>query len=177
MKIRKYRLSFLAILMVLVVGIVSCTDSDNNNSNNITTPQIDDIVDTAIAAGTFNTLVAAVQAAGLEATLRGPGPFTVFAPTDAAFANLPAGTVDNLLLPENQAQLQNILLYHVVSGELRASDVVQRTSITTVQGQDISINLDDGNVELNDDVNVTATDIIASNGVIHVIDNVLLPPQ
>jgi uncharacterized surface protein with fasciclin (FAS1) repeats len=166
----RQKLSVVAFLMVLVIGVVGCGDDDDNG----TSPSLNDIVDTAIAAGNFNTLVAAVQAAGLEDTLRGAGPFTVFAPTDAAFANLPAGTLDALLLPENQAQLQNILLYHVVSGEFKAADVVQRTSLTTVQGQDVTITVTNGNVMI-DNANVTTTDIICSNGVIHVIDAVILP--
>jgi uncharacterized surface protein with fasciclin (FAS1) repeats len=156
--------------MVVALSVVGCS----NNDNDPVASTLNDIVDTAVAAGNFNTLVAAVQAAGLEDTLRGPGPFTVFAPTDAAFANLPAGTVDALLLPENQAQLQNILLYHVVSGEFKASDVVQRTSLTTVQGQDITITVNNGSVMI-DNANVTVTDIACSNGVIHVIDAVILP--
>jgi uncharacterized surface protein with fasciclin (FAS1) repeats len=166
----RHKLSVVAFLMVLVIGVVGCGDDDDNG----TTPSLNDIVDTAIAAGNFNTLVAAVQAAGLEDTLRGPGPFTVFAPTDDAFANLPAGTLDSLLLPENQATLQNILLYHVVSGEFKAADVVQRTTLTTVQGQDITITVTNGNVMI-DNANVTTTDIVCSNGVIHVIDAVILP--
>lgn len=172
MRTLRQKFSVLAFLMVLVIGVIGCSDDDDDN--NPTATSLSDIVDTAIAAGNFNTLVAAVQAAGLEATLRGPGPFTVFAPTDAAFANLPAGTVDNLLLPQNQAALQNILLYHVVSGEFRAADVVQRSSLTTVQGQDVAITVENGNVKIND-ANVTITDIICSNGVIHVIDAVILP--
>ena len=172
MRTLRQKLSVLAFLMVLVIGVMGC--SDDNNDNNPTATSLSDIVDTAIAAGNFNTLVAAVQTAGLEATLRGPGPFTVFAPTDDAFAKLPAGTVDSLLLPENQATLQNILLYHVVSGEIRAADVVQRSSLTTVQGQDVTITVENGNVKIND-ANVIITDIICSNGVIHVIDAVILP--
>jgi uncharacterized surface protein with fasciclin (FAS1) repeats len=171
MRTLRQKLSVVAFLMVLVIGVVGCFNDDDDNP---TGTRLNDIVDTAVAAGTFNTLVAAVQAAGLEATLRGPGPFTVFAPTDAAFANLPAGTVDSLLLPENQATLQNILLYHVVSGEFKAADVVQRTFLTTVQGQNVTITVNNGSVLVNN-ANVTTTDINCSNGVIHVIDAVLLP--
>ena len=134
-----------------------------------------DIVDTAVADGRFTTLVAAVEAAGLVDTLKSEGPFTVFAPTDDAFAKLPAGTVDSLLLPENLEQLKNILLYHVVSGKVMAADVVTLTSADTVLGQSISIKVEDGNVYLNDTVMVIITDIETSNGVIHVIDTVLLP--
>ena len=134
-----------------------------------------DIVDTAVAAGTFDTLVAAVTAADLVDTLKGTGPFTVFAPTDEAFAKLPAGTVDNLLLPENKAQLTAILLYHVVSGSVPASDVVNLTSATTVNGADVTITVDGGTVMVNN-ATVTATDVMCTNGIIHVIDTVLLPP-
>ena len=135
------------------------------------------IVDIAVADGRFNTLVAAVTAADLVETLSGDGPFTVFAPTDDAFAALPAGTLDSLLLPENKQQLTDILLYHVVSGEVMASDVVGLSSAPTVLGKDIAITVKDGKVFLNDTVQVIITDIEASNGVIHVIDAVLLPPQ
>ncbi|HET9911413.1 MAG TPA: fasciclin domain-containing protein [Anaerolineales bacterium] len=135
-----------------------------------------DIVDTAISDGRFTTLVAAVQAAGLVETLKGEGPYTVFAPTDDAFAALPAGTLDSLLLPENKQQLTDILLYHVVSGKVMASDVVGLTSAPTVLGKDATIKVEDGKVFLNDNVEVIITDIETSNGVIHVIDAVLLPP-
>jgi transforming growth factor-beta-induced protein len=135
------------------------------------------IVDIAVADGRFTTLVAALQAAGLVETLSGEGPFTVFAPTDDAFALLPAGTLDSLLLPENKQRLTDILLYHVVSGKVMAADVVGLTSAPTVPGKDITITVKDGNVYLNDTVMVIITDIEASNGVIHVIDAVLLPPQ
>ncbi len=135
------------------------------------------IVDVAVADGRFTTLVAAVQAAGLVETLSGEGPFTVFAPTDDAFAALPAGTVENLLKPENKQALTDILLYHVVSGKVMAADVVNLTSAPTVLGKDITITVKDGKVFLNDTVQVIITDVEASNGVIHVIDAVLLPPQ
>ncbi len=136
-----------------------------------------DIVDTAIADGRFTTLVAAVEAAELVDTLKGEGPFTVFAPTDEAFAALPEGTLDTLLMPENRQQLTDILLYHVVSGKVMAADVVGLTSAPTVLGQDITIAVEDGKVFLNENVEVIITDIETSNGVIHVIDAVLLPPQ
>jgi len=135
------------------------------------------IVDIAVADDRFNTLVAAVTAADLVDTLNGEGPFTVFAPTDDAFAALPDGTLDSLLLPENKQQLTDILLYHVASGKVMASDVVGLSSAPTVLGQDITIKVEDGKVFLNDTVQVIITDIEASNGVIHVIDAVLLPPQ
>lgn len=133
-----------------------------------------DIVDTAVSAGSFKTLVAAVKAAGLVETLKGKGPFTVFAPTDQAFAKLPAGTVETLLKPENKAKLQSILTYHVVSGKVMAADVVGLSSATTVQGQQIDIAVKDGKVTV-DGANVVKTDIETSNGVIHVIDSVILP--
>jgi transforming growth factor-beta-induced protein len=136
-----------------------------------------DIVDTAVADGRFKTLVAAVQAAGLVDTLKGEGPFTVFAPTDDAFAALPAGTLDTLLKPENKQQLIDILTYHVVAGKVMASDVTGLDKAATVLGKDINIKVEDGKVILNDKVQVILTDIETSNGVIHVIDGVLLPPQ
>jgi len=133
-----------------------------------------DIVDTATAAGSFKTLLTAATAAGLVDTLKGAGPFTVFAPTDDAFAALPAGTLDKLLAdPE---ALKKILLYHVVSGDVTADQVVKLTSADTVEGSPIKITVKDGVVYLNDTVKVVTTDIAASNGVIHVIDGVLLPP-
>ena len=132
-----------------------------------------DIVDTAVAAGSFKTLVAAVQAAGLVATLKSAGPFTVFAPTDAAFAKLPAGTVESLLLPENKDKLAAVLTYHVVAGKVMAADVVKLTEATTVQGSKVKISTE-GGVRV-DDANVTKTDIACDNGVIHIIDAVILP--
>lgn len=136
---------------------------------------LNDIVDTAVADGRFKTLAAALTAAGLVDTLKGDGLFTVFAPTDDAFAKLPAGTIDNLLKPENKQALTDILLYHVVSGNVLATDVVNLTSAPTVFGKDIKITVKDGKVFLNDTIQVIITDIEASNGVIHVIDAVLLP--
>jgi uncharacterized surface protein with fasciclin (FAS1) repeats len=132
-----------------------------------------DIVDTAVGAGNFTTLVAAVEAAGLVETLKGDGPFTVFAPTDEAFAALPEGTVETLLLPENKDQLIAILTYHVVSGKVMSGDLSDGMTAATVQGGDITIGTTDG-VTVNG-ANVTAADIEASNGVIHVIDAVILP--
>jgi len=135
-----------------------------------------DIVDTAVSAGQFKTLAAALGAADLVDTLKGPGPFTVFAPTDAAFAKLPAGTVETLLKPENKDQLVAILTYHVVPGEVMAADVVKITEAKTVNGKMVKVSVDGGNVMIND-AKVTATDIAASNGVIHVIDAVILLPN
>ena len=136
-----------------------------------------DIVDTAVADGRFTTLVTAVQAAELVDTLKGEGPFTVFAPTDDAFAALPEGTLETLLLPENKQQLTDILLYHVVPGKVMAADVVDLTSAPTVLGKDATVKVEDGKVFLNHNVEIIITDIETSNGVIHVIDAVLLPPQ
>ncbi|MFW3613843.1 fasciclin domain-containing protein [Billgrantia antri] len=133
-----------------------------------------DIVDTAVAAGQFETLAAALEAAGLVETLKGEGPFTVFAPTDEAFGKLPGGTVESLLEPENREQLQAVLTYHVVQGKVMAEDAMGLDSATTVQGQAITITTMDGSVMIND-ANVVQADIEASNGVIHVIDSVLLP--
>ena len=134
-----------------------------------------DIVDVATAAGGFKTLLQAATAAGLVDTLKGAGPFTVFAPTDAAFAALPAGTLEALL--KDPAKLKDILLYHVVAGKVTADQVVKLTSATTAEGKTVKITVKDGAVYLNDNVKVVTTDIPASNGVIHVIDAVLLPPS
>ena len=133
-----------------------------------------DIVDTAVAAGQFETLAAALGAADLVDTLKGDGPFTVFAPTDEAFAKLPAGTVENLLKPENRDQLIAILTYHVVPGKVKAADVVKLTEAKTVNGKSVSIKVSDKGVMV-DNAKVIATDIAASNGVIHVIDTVIIP--
>ena len=135
-----------------------------------------DIVDTAVAAGSFKTLAAALTAAGLVDTLKGPGPFTVFAPTDEAFAKLPKGTLDDLLKPENKAKLAAILTYHVVAGKVAAADVVKLKMAKTVNGKDVTISVTGADVMLNGTTKVTKTDIAASNGIIHVIDSVLLPP-
>ena len=135
-----------------------------------------DIVDTAVEAGMFNTLVAAVEAAGLVETLKGEGPFTVFAPTDDAFAQLPEGTLESLLDPANIDTLVAILTYHVIPGAVMSTDIVgQQLSVATVQGAEIAIDATDG-VMIND-ATVIAADVTASNGVIHVIDAVLLPPS
>lgn len=133
-----------------------------------------DIVDTAVAAGDFKTLATALQAAGLVDTLKGKGPFTVFAPTDEAFAKLPAGTVENLLKPENHEKLVSILTYHVVPGKVMAKDVVKLHEAKTVNGKDVKIMAEGGKVMV-DNANVVKTDIACSNGVIHVIDSVILP--
>jgi transforming growth factor-beta-induced protein len=137
-------------------------------------PMEKDIVEVAAEAGTFNTLIAAAQAAGLVEALKGDGPLTVFAPTDEAFAKLPAGTVEELLKPENKDKLAKILLYHVVPGKVTSAEVVNLTSAKSLEGDMIDITIDSGNVYV-DDAQVIAVDVEASNGVIHVIDAVILP--
>ena len=133
-----------------------------------------DIVDTAVAAGSFNTLAAALEAGGLVETLKSDGPYTVFAPTDEAFAKLPDGTLEMLLLPENKDKLVKILTYHVVAGKVTAAEVVTLQTATTANGSDVAIRVVDDTVFINDS-RVVATDIGASNGVIHVVDTVILP--
>ena len=134
-----------------------------------------DIVDTAVAAGSFTTLAKALAAADLVSTLKGPGPYTVFAPTDEAFAKLPSGTLDELLKPENKAKLRRILTYHVVPGRVTAADVAKVSSAKAVSGDTLHITVDGDAVRVNQ-ARVVKTDIAASNGVIHVIDTVMLPP-
>ena len=136
---------------------------------------VKDIVDTAVAAGDFNTLAAALTAAGLVETLKSEGPFTVFAPTDAAFAALPEGTGDDLLKPENKEKLTAVLTYHVVPGAVMSGDLSNGMTAATVNGADVTI-MTEGGVKVND-ATVTTADIAASNGVIHVIDKVILPPM
>jgi uncharacterized surface protein with fasciclin (FAS1) repeats len=157
--------SFALILTVLVSAMPAAAGSAQK-----------DIVDTAAAAGTFNTLAAALQAAGLADTLKGKGPFTVFAPTDEAFNKLPAGTVESLLKPANKEKLKAILLYHVVSGDVTAAEVMKLSSAKTLNGQDLKVKVNDGTVMVND-AKVVKADVLASNGVIHVIDTVLLPKE
>ena len=163
----KFEIANLAAVTAAVVGLAV-------GSSNLRAAE-KDIVDTAVAAGQFKTLAAALDAAGLVATLKGSGPFTVFAPTDDAFAKLPAGTVENLLKPENKDKLIAILTYHVVPGKVMAADVVKLKEAKTVNGKMLKVTVMDGAVTIND-AKVTSTDIVASNGVIHVIDTVLLPP-
>ena len=168
----------------LVAGVLALTacGSDGNDADVATTEaeaaeaaEVGTIVDVAVAAGTFDTLVAAVSAAGLAETLSGEGPFTVFAPTDDAFAALPAGLVDALLLPENEAALVAVLTYHVLGAEVPSSDVATG-SVETLQGEEIELVAGDNGVTVNG-ANVIAVDVEASNGVIHVIDSVLVPPS
>jgi transforming growth factor-beta-induced protein len=175
------RLSRPLVAAFLAASLVACSSSSDATSDGGATDgggttQPANIVDTAVAAGSFKTLVTAVKAAGLAETLSGPGPFTVFAPTDAAFAKLPAGTVDELVKPENKATLTSILTYHVVAGTVKAADVVKLSYAETLQGGDVDIKVDGGKVVLNGNVNVTTTDIVCTNGVIHVIDAVLATP-
>lgn len=155
-------------LSAAVVAAISLTSAAGAQSAKPT----QDIVETAVAAGSFKTLVAAIQAAGLVETLKGKGPFTVFAPTDEAFAKLPAGTVEALL--KDKAKLAAILTYHVVPGDVKAAQAMKLTSAKTVNGQSLKIQLKDGSV-LIDNAKVVKTDIMTSNGVIHVIDSVVLP--
>jgi len=181
------RLCVVAVLLMLVVALGGCQQDQPSEvseppsvaepaetSAAVEAPK--DIVDTAVAAGSFGTLVTAVQAAGLVETLKGEGPFTVFAPTDEAFAKLPAGTLEDLLKPENKEKLTAILTYHVVPGRVMAADVVGLKSATTVNGAELSIEVADDTVMV-DGAKVVQTDIVCSNGVIHVIDAVVLPEQ
>ena len=161
------RIARLAFSTLAVVGMVF--------SANVEAQSDKDIVDTAVEAGSFNTLAAALTAADLVDVLKGEGPFTGFAPTDEAFAKLPEGTVESLLLPENKDQLIAILTYHVVAGSVTSSQVVTLSSAATVNGASVSITTNDMGVMV-DNAHVTAVDIMASNGVIHVIDSVILPP-
>ena len=172
--------SVILAVTALAIVVAACSTAASPSPSPATpapspSPALGDIVATADGAGTFTTLLAAAEAAGLVETLQGEGPFTVFAPTDEAFAALPAGTLDSLLAdPE---ALKKILLYHVVSGSVKAADVVNLTSADSVEGSPIAIAVKDGMVYLNDAAKVTATDVMASNGVIHVIDQVILPPS
>lgn len=133
-----------------------------------------DIVDTAVAAGSFKTLVAAVKAAGLVETLKGAGPFTVFAPTDEAFAKLDKATVESLLKPENKSKLQEVLKYHVVSGRVFSDAALKAGHAKTLQGESVTIKVEQGSAKI-DNAKLVATDIDATNGVIHVVDTVLMP--
>jgi uncharacterized surface protein with fasciclin (FAS1) repeats len=174
-------LAIVATFAVAVPLLGACSSSNNSSNGGGSGTTADagattDIVSTAVAAGSFTTLAKALTAANLVSTLQGPGPFTVFAPTDAAFAKLPAATLSSLLEPANQAELVKILTYHVVAGDDQAAAVEKLSSVTTLEGQDISIAVVNGGVVLNGDVNVTQANVECSNGVIHVIDTVLLPP-
>ena len=161
----KKTVSASAAALLLAVAVAAPVRADHHQGK--------DIVDTAVAAGSFNTLATALKAAGLVETLEGKGPFTVFAPTDDAFRKLPAGTLEKLLA--DKAQLTKVLTYHVVSGKVMAADVVKLSEAKTVEGSPVKISAKDGKVKVNE-ANVVKTDVVASNGVIHVIDAVLLPP-
>ena len=165
----QFPVSKILVALVATLGIAFAANAGQYKS-----AKKGDIVDVAVSAGQFNTLAAALEAADLVGTLKGEGPFTVFAPTDEAFAKLPAGTVEHLLKPENRDQLTAILTYHVVPGKVYAADVIKLDSATTVNGSDVSIRVSDAGVNI-DDASVIKTDIGASNGVIHVIDTVILP--
>ncbi|UPW17281.1 fasciclin domain-containing protein [Agarivorans sp. TSD2052] len=163
---------FKKIATVLSIVVASLAFSSMSHANHHGMKK--DIVDVAAENGSFTTLVAAVKAAGLVDTLKGEGPFTVFAPTDEAFAKLPEGTVEMLLQPENKDKLVAVLTYHVVAGKVMAADVVNITSAATVQGQEVMVKVDNGSVMIND-AKVVMADVKAKNGVIHVVDTVLLP--
>lgn len=149
--------------------------ADATNAAAVSSTASADILTTADQAGQFKTLTAAIKAAGLEETLKGAGPFTVFAPTDDAFKKLPAGTVEGLLKPENKDKLKAILTYHVVSGKVPSTDAVKLTSAKTVNGKDLKLAVDGKDLKLNGNAKVVKADINATNGVIHVIDAVVLP--
>ncbi len=161
----------LAIGLFLAPTVSTASECSDNATTKTATRCV---VDTAKEAGTFNTLLTAVKAAGLESTLRGEGPFTVFAPTDEAFQKLPKGTVEELLKPENKEKLKAVLTYHVVPGKVYAKDVVKLSSAKTVNAKEVKITVDGEKVKV-DNANVVKTDIEARNGVIHVIDAVILP--
>ncbi len=165
MKIAKLTTTLVTVLVLTLFGSADSFSSEKGSK---------DLVDIAVDAGSFNTLVAAVKAAGLVETLKGDGPFTIFAPTDEAFSKLPEGTVETLLKPENKDKLISILTYHVVSGSVKAADVVKLKEAKTVNGQYAKISIMEGNVYV-DNAKVVKTDIIGTNGVIHVIDSVILP--
>ncbi|WP_339869820.1 fasciclin domain-containing protein [uncultured Algoriphagus sp.] len=165
----------LGLVMTLVMLVV--VSSFTPKMNTVHETKIDaDIVDLAVSQDFLTTLVAAVKAGDLVATLKGDGPFTVFAPTNDAFAKLPAGTVENLLKPENKAQLVKILTYHVVPGKVMSSDLKNGQMAKTVEGSSIKVTLADGKAMINN-ATVTAADIEADNGVVHVIDTVIMPPM
>ncbi|MCE2792543.1 MAG: fasciclin domain-containing protein [Planctomycetota bacterium] len=178
MKISAFVFAAVAVLVSGVSFAQTCPSQGGHAEVVSTVVRVDekDIVDTAVGAGSFKTLVAAVKAAGLVDTLKGKGPFTVFAPTDEAFAKLPKGTVESLLKPENKDKLIAILTYHVVPGEVKAADVVKVKSAKTVQGQEVTVKVD-GNTVMIDGAKVIKTDIDCTNGVIHVIDSVILPKE
>lgn len=182
------KLTLLAIAAITVTSFVAC-GGETAKTPEATTPPVakeepttpkpeapKDVVDIAIGSADHTTLVAAVKAAGLVETLKGAGPFTIFAPTNAAFAALPAGTVDGLLMPEKKADLTGVLTYHVVAGAVKSSDLKDGQKVKTLQGGELTVAIKDGKVTING-ANVTAADLTGSNGVIHVIDGVLSPKK
>lgn len=177
--------SMLAVVAISATTFIACNNGEVKTAE--VTPEAPktevmepvapkDIVDVAIGSPDHTTLVAAVTAAGLVETLKGAGPFTVFAPTNAAFSALPAGTVDGLLKPESKAALTNILTYHVVAGAVKAADLKDGQKIKTLQGEELTVSIKEGKVMING-ANVTAADLAGSNGVVHVIDAVLMPKK
>jgi uncharacterized surface protein with fasciclin (FAS1) repeats len=165
--------SSLFVTLPLALGACGAAN-DNAPAATTAAASAPDVVDTAAAAGSFKTLVAALRAADLETTLRSAGPFTVFAPTDEAFARLPPGTVDSLLRPENKAKLQQVLEYHVVAGRVPSSEVVKLAGVKTLAGEEVAIGTEGGGVQVGA-ANVVKPDVVCKNGVVHVIDRVLLP--
>jgi uncharacterized surface protein with fasciclin (FAS1) repeats len=182
-KMKKLRFLSLAVATVVTAFLASCGGTPKEETVEETTVEVVEetpveapktVVDIAVGSPDHTTLVAAVTAAGLVETLSGTGPFTIFAPTNAAFAALPAGTVDNLLKPESKEQLTGVLTYHVVSGNVMAADLSDGQVVKTLNGQDLKVSIKDGKVMING-ATVTAADLAGSNGVVHVIDAVLLP--
>lgn len=171
---------FLIPALVLCLATTAFAQNKPCKSSTVAVTEEKDIVDTAVAAGDFKTLVTAVKAAGLVETLKGEGPFTVFAPTDAAFGKLPEGTVGELVKPENKKKLTSILTYHVISGKVMAKDAVaaakEGAEVKTVEGSKIKLSIKDGAVYV-DGAKVVKTDIVCGNGVIHVIDAVIMPSK
>jgi uncharacterized surface protein with fasciclin (FAS1) repeats len=180
--------SLLTAVVITSASLIACNDDAKKPEAEVTTPAPKeetpapkpeapkDVVDIAMGSADHTTLVAAVKAAGLVETLKGAGPFTIFAPTNAAFAALPAGTVDGLLKPEKKADLTGILTYHVVSGSVKAADLKDGQKVKTLQGGELTVSIKDGKVMING-ANVTAADLTGSNGVVHVIDAVLMPKK
>jgi uncharacterized surface protein with fasciclin (FAS1) repeats len=188
---KKKFLSFFAIVAITAVTLTACNSEGEKKAEETATPPAKeetatptppvveapkDVVDIAMGSADHSTLVAAVKAAGLVETLKGAGPFTIFAPTNAAFSALPAGTVDGLLKPEKKADLTKILTYHVVAGAVKAADLKDGQKVKTLQGGELTVSIKDGKVKING-ANVTAADLSGSNGVIHVVDAVLMPKK
>lgn len=186
---KKKFLSLFAIVAITSVMLTACNGEGEKKAEETATPPVKeeavtppvveapkDVVDIAMGSADHSTLVAAVKAAGLAETLKGAGPFTIFAPTNAAFSALPAGTVDGLLKPERKADLTKILTYHVVAGAVKAADLKDGQKVKTLQGGELTVSIKDGKVKING-ANVTAADLSGSNGVIHVVDAVLMPKK